>query len=180
MPSIFKKIFHSSYAGGKRNPYRDPKHVLNKSAPSLPTTPATKPTPAPGRPASPRGSHDYLAEARAVVGRDPVTGKRLRDRSQMGSRGGVDVSGYGGDGAGAGTANGEGAGGSGRRAGEGGEKSGVGERNEGAQKAMGMRYDLLVQEMLESKRKREAWKDPEQGYYAPERRVGEFYAPLGR
>ena len=39
----------------------------------------------------------------------------------------------------------------------------------------GTKYDLFVKEM--KARKGGRWRAPEEGYYAPEREIGEFYSP---
>lgn len=76
MPSFFKR---------KPNPYSNPHHPSHNPIPknlSANTTTASTAAPRaqsqpfiPPRPASPRGSSDFLAEARRLAGRDPVTGR---------------------------------------------------------------------------------------------------------
>ncbi|KAF2188308.1 hypothetical protein K469DRAFT_685031 [Zopfia rhizophila CBS 207.26] len=71
--SAMKKFFRPAIPGGKVNPYANPQNP-NRNPPQAP--PATTITNAFKGPASPRGSRDYLAEAREAVGRDRVTGKK--------------------------------------------------------------------------------------------------------
>jgi hypothetical protein len=66
MPSILSKLTGSSKR--KNNPYSNPHHPSHAPIPTNPTT-------SPPRTVSPRTSHDYLAEARQVVNRDPITGR---------------------------------------------------------------------------------------------------------
>ncbi|KAF2739042.1 hypothetical protein EJ04DRAFT_549554 [Polyplosphaeria fusca] len=78
--SLWKKILH---LGGKKNPYTDPAHPNNTPTPSSttpcpPTFPRRSSAP---RPASPRTSPDFLAEAREAVGRDRITGRHLVPRA---------------------------------------------------------------------------------------------------
>lgn len=178
MPSVFKKIFHTSYPGGKHNPYADPEHPSNPnyyaSPSSIPASHNFKPQQLPPRPASPRDSHDYLAEARQAVGRDPVTGKRISGRSSARSK---SAPGANRAPAAARSVQNE----TGAPGGPGGSRRNVvasTERNEGDAGQIGTRYDMFVQEMRG--RERGGWREPEGGYYAPERRVGEFYAPPGQ
>lgn len=169
MPSFFKKIFHPSYPG-KANPYSRPDHPSNSKNKSAQITvnPSTGSNPQPQPPSqrsSPRGSIDYLAEARQASGRNPITGKIVPQQPQAWRQREVDASRVGGDDVSRGPS---------------GIVVGV-ERREGGEPPStqnaqrGTRYDAFVQEM--SDRKRGAWKEPEGGYYAPERRVGEFYQP---
>ncbi|PSN62092.1 hypothetical protein BS50DRAFT_577951 [Corynespora cassiicola Philippines] len=175
MPS-FSKLRPSAHKG---NPYSNPNHPNHNPAPAPALAPATpsqtlNTTPAQHRPASPRGSFDYLAEARTAVGRDPVTGKRIqhqrshnelaqrrrvqeqeRAQTQTQSRSLSAVA--------------EGS----RRGGNGEDRSAFADRNEGVRRTLGTRYDLFVQEMKE--RRLGGIREPSGGYYAPERRVEEFY-----
>lgn len=170
MPSL-KKLFNPK-PGSTRNPYANPNHPTNIASSSFPTaapTPFKVEPPQRPRSASPRASVDYLAEARQASGRDPVTGKRVAARAAD-PRGSVV--------AGASSGGGRGTAGGGAGAGAAGsvdQTSAYADRNRNVKRAQGTKYDLFVQEMKE--RERGAWREPDRGFYAPERRLGEFYAP---
>ncbi|KAF2451494.1 hypothetical protein P171DRAFT_7006 [Karstenula rhodostoma CBS 690.94] len=160
MTSLLNKLFHSITASGKKqNPYTDPHHVYHPStsqpAPTsttaghvFSTSPPQAWQPLPPRPTSPREPYDYLAEAREASGRDAVTG-------QPGNQSG-------------GQSRGD-------REEERGQRSVYQETSEGRSKTHGTKYDLFVQEM--KARKVGRWRAPDGGFYAPERRLGEFYQP---
>jgi hypothetical protein len=74
-----KKVIHPTKVD-KNNPYSHPSHpnhnpiiIPASKTSALPTTTSTHPTALTG------GSNDLLAEARIAVGRDAVTGQRLRE-----------------------------------------------------------------------------------------------------
>ena len=181
MPSI-KKLFTPT--SSVKNPYANRNHPTIIAA----TTPvaATKfctPQPPPVRSASPRGSFDYLAEAREAVGRDPVTGRAGASQSAAGRAGGVAERDFVVAEGSRAAASGSGSGGTRTGAGpvlEGpiDRTSAYGNRNEGVTRTHGTQYDLFVQQMKD--RKMGVWREPEGGFYAPERRLGEFYAPGDR
>jgi hypothetical protein len=184
MPSL-KKLFTSS---SSRNPYTNPHHptVIAATTPTAGTKPLASqpaPQPAPPQSASPRGSFDYLAEAREALGRDPVTGRPLPSQSASGAaepstRRAVPAPVAEGSHAAGGTASGTRGPGVGVVVAQGRSvdaSSAFGQRNEGVTRTHGTKYDLFVQQMKE--REKGGWRDPVEGYFAPERRVGEFYAP---
>ncbi|KAF2473934.1 uncharacterized protein BDR25DRAFT_162768, partial [Lindgomyces ingoldianus] len=106
-----------------RNPYLDPSNPnYNPTQPPPPTTPSR----AFNRTilASPRGSSDFLAEARETVGRDRVTGKRI-----VSANGGKDRD----RGRGRGTE----------------ERSAYADHSSNIRIRSGTKYDLFVQEMKE-------------------------------
>ncbi|KAF2265775.1 hypothetical protein CC78DRAFT_615618 [Lojkania enalia] len=171
-----KKVFHTSQPNSQKNPYINPHHPNHNPAPAPPTTTtatAFRPR-SPARPsASPRGSSDFLAEAREAVGRDRITGRRLvhstpspgpRSHSlppgQIISRGRTlqtDQDPFADPQA------------------EEGETSTFSMRNQGVRAKSGTRYDLFVREMKE--RREGAVREPTGGYYAPKpRQLTEFYA----
>jgi hypothetical protein len=148
MPSILSKLGGSS----KRNPYSNPHHPSHAPIPTKPTTP-------PLRTVSPRTSHDYLAEARQVANRDPITGRavthpvvpqtssgtsRLPAQS---SRANVELSAY---------------------------------LNRAKQTAQttGTRYDLFSRQEREKFEREEKVRIARGGteFYAPERRIEEYFA----
>jgi hypothetical protein len=173
MPSIKKLFTPSSHTV---NPYANPAHPTNIASNSSPATRLSRPQPPPPRPASPRGSFDYLAEARAAVGRDPVTARRLADQNQPpgGITSGIGIaessrsSGF----VREGTITVGGGGGGGVD-----EISAFNNRNNGVKKTYGTKYDLFVQQMKD--KQKGVWREPRDGFYAPERRLGEFYGPQG-
>lgn len=162
MPSLLNKLLSSTTASGKKpNPYTDPHH------PNHPSTSQPAPTstnaghafsisqlqawrPQTARLTAPREPHNYLAEAREASGKDPVTGQ---PRPQNGGQTRVEEQQ------------------------ERGERSVYQEASEGRSNTHGTRYDLFVQEM--KARKVGWWRAPDGGFYAPERRLGEFYQPEG-
>lgn len=73
MPSLFSKLTSGTPSKSKSkhtNPYSNPHHPSHAPIPGKPTQPL--------RSASPdMSTHDLLAEARLSANRDPITGKRL-------------------------------------------------------------------------------------------------------
>lgn len=150
MPSFFSKITGSSK---RNNPYANPQHPCRAPLPSE----ASAPQPS----ASPRGSIDYLAEARLAVNRDPVTGRRIpqsqpnlpqssrqaQAQSSATERGAVEQTAY-------------------------------QSRASQIPPNMGTRYDLFTKEERQRMEREEKIRIARGGqeYYAPERRIGEFYA----
>lgn len=154
MPFFFSKFTSSSK---RNNPYANPHHP---SRVPVPQNGASGSQPSePIRPASPRGSIDYLAEARMAVNRDPVTGKVLSQPnippSSMQPQGHSSA-------AGSGTA----------------ERSAYASRASQSPQTMGTRYDLFTMEERKRMEREEKIRIARGGqeYYAPERRIGEFYA----
>jgi hypothetical protein len=164
MPSIFKKFNGTS----KNNPYVNPNHPSH--APIQYISPSgrsqSQPTPAP-RSASPRGSIDHLAEARISAGRDPVTGRAIQRpnltaqtasetdlRSRVRTNGAVE------------------------RSGPSDERTAFASRAAMTKQTTGNKYDLFMQMMAEKKNKEEMAHGNvgKTEYYAPKRRVSEFYA----
>jgi hypothetical protein len=160
MPSLLDKLLHpTTVPGRKPNPYTHPHHPnhlnTSQSAPISTTAREVFSTsqtqtlrPKMPRPASPREPYDYLAEAREASGRDVVTGQ---PRNQIGehTRGEREE----------------------RRDG----RSVYQESSSGRSQTHGTKYDLFVQEI--KARKGGRWRAPGEGFYAPERRLGEFYQP---
>jgi hypothetical protein len=168
----FKKIFHPS-AGGRQNPYSNPHHPNHDPKPAPPTDNSFPPRPTTAEPASPRGSFDYLAEARQAVGRDPVTGRHLHAAStpelhfDSPTYQRPPVRAVGGESSWTGAT---------EVARSRGEISAFNSRNNGVRITSGTRYDLFVQEMKD--RKMGGYRPPEGGYYAPPpKQATEFYAP---
>lgn len=148
-----KKILHISHPGGKKNPYSSPHHPNHNpiSAPSgSASTFKARPRPT-ALPASPRGSFDFLAEAREAVGRDRVTGRRVvhvEQRERAVEDDGTEER----------------------------ERSAFVTTNLNARPRSGTRYDLFVQEMKD--RREGGARDPVEGYYAPApKQATEYYAP---
>ncbi|KAH7395035.1 hypothetical protein DE146DRAFT_68153 [Phaeosphaeria sp. MPI-PUGE-AT-0046c] len=154
MPSFFSKLTGSSK---RKNPYANSHHPSRAPLPQKAITDSQ-----PGdslRPASPRGSVDYLAEARLAINRNPVTGKALSQpnmpqssrkaptQSSATERGAVEPSAY------------------------------VSRASQSPQ-TMGTRYDLFTTEERKRMEREEKIRIARGGqeYYAPERRIGEFYA----
>ncbi|KAF2121472.1 hypothetical protein BDV96DRAFT_214018 [Lophiotrema nucula] len=169
MKTKFKKILHpsASTSKSKKNPYTNPNHP-NHNPQAAPITwtensafrshsqPPATPSTQRGRPASPRGSYDFLAEAREAVGRDRVTGRRhVQGQSATSLNAGLEEA----------------------EEEERESRTAYQERNHGVRQRSGTRYDLFVQEMKE--RKEGGMREPTGGYYAPPpvRPIGEFYAP---
>ncbi|KAF2682114.1 hypothetical protein K458DRAFT_420051 [Lentithecium fluviatile CBS 122367] len=171
MPSL-KNLFTPS--ANKPNPYANPHHPTNVASSSA--TKASRPMPPPPPSASPRGSFDYLAEAREAAGRDPVTARRVAPRA---------ITAFSGPTAGATVE-------SSRQpltsssttrpadmalgtAGNADQTSAYASRNAGVKKTLGTKYDLFVQQVKDLEKG--GWREPQEGFYAPERKLGEFYAP---
>jgi hypothetical protein len=178
MPSI-KKLFTPS--SSTKNPYGNPNHptIIASSTP-IAATKGFTPQPPPLQPASPRGSFDLLAEARVAGGRNPITGRRVASHSAAASDRDVAVaegSHIAGSIARPGVASGSGGAGA-IPQGSVDKTSAYGNRNEGVTRTHGSKYDMFVQQLRE--RKMGVWREPEGGFYAPERRLGEFYAPGDR
>ncbi|KAF1945218.1 hypothetical protein EJ02DRAFT_419747 [Clathrospora elynae] len=148
---------------GKSNPYKNTHHLGHNPNPALTSKNAPE-NPAsftqkllPRRPASPP---DLLAEARQLAGRDPVTGKRhaymIAQTASERQQHLAEVRQSATD-----------------------ERTAYRDRAAKTQQTPGQRYDLFVQEMV-AKRDGDAvaLRAVRGGaeYYAPERRVEEFYA----
>jgi hypothetical protein len=160
MPSLLDKLLNpATVTGRKPNPYTNPHHPNhpNTSQPAPTSTTArqvfsTSPRqafrPEIPPPASPHDPYDYLAEAREASGRDAVTGQpRNQNREHTRSE----------------------------REEQREERSVYQESSSSRSKTHGTKYDLFVQEM--KARKGGRWRAPDVGFYAPERRLGEFYQP---
>jgi hypothetical protein len=173
MPSLFARF---TGAGSKKNnPYINAYHPSHAPLPKQHTTTTTttsQPLPA----VSPRGSHDFLAEARSLANRDPITGRQLpepnasvpsarqssmpkmlqskKSRKKLGQQDeGLE---------GRGTANEE--------------MSAYLNRASRTQQTTGKRYDLFSAAERERMEREEAIRIQRAGeFYAPERRVEEFY-----
>ncbi|OAL03942.1 hypothetical protein IQ06DRAFT_291576 [Phaeosphaeriaceae sp. SRC1lsM3a] len=155
MPSFFSKLTGSSK---RNNPYANPNHP---SRAPLPQKTVTNSQPNEElRPASPRDSVDYLAEARLAVNRDPVTGKTLSQSSMPQSSGRQEQA--------QSSAAGRGAA----------EPSAYASRASQSPQTMGTRYDLFTMEERKRMEREEKIRIARGGqeFYAPERRIGEFYA----
>ncbi|KAI8942748.1 hypothetical protein NX059_000792 [Plenodomus lindquistii] len=172
MPSLFSKF------GKKSNPYMDAQRFDHKPpAPQVRTIQTTASTPVKQlRPVSPRRVSDLLADARLAAGRDPVTGRLRPDMASL-------------------TA-------SERSAAERElteqlkeleERKRIAYQSQAKVKnSMGERFDRLMQKVPANKlannaaaarRARTEYRDPEGNkleYYAPERRIGEYYAGTWR
>ncbi|KAF1846731.1 uncharacterized protein K460DRAFT_129195 [Cucurbitaria berberidis CBS 394.84] len=163
MPSFLSRLGGTSK---KMNPYTNPYHPGHNPIPESTSTNTTASSASHNqtsntlrmRPASPRGSSDLLAEARQVAGRDPVTGRRRADmvgptaseRASLAELRQVDEE----------------------------ERTAYQDRAAASKQTTGSNYDLFVQEAIK-KREVEASIRAARGgieYYAPERRVEEFYA----
>jgi hypothetical protein len=169
MPSLFARF---TGAGSKKNnPYINAYHPSHAPIPKQPTTTTSQPLPT----VSPRGSHDFLAEARSLANRDPITGRPLpepiapvptarqssmpkmlqskKSRKKLGqqkSEGG--------------------------RATANEEMSAYLNRASQTKQATGKRYDLFSAAERERIEREEAIRIQRAGeFYAPERRVEEFY-----
>jgi hypothetical protein len=148
MPSIFKKLSGSS----KNNPYVNPHHPSHAPVPSKLQPPAP-------RPASPRGSIDHLAEARISAGRDPVTG-RAKQRPHDGP-----------------TSRGVRTNDAVQQSNSSDGRSAFASRSAKTMQTTGSKYDLFVQMMAEKKHREMAPGNLGKAeFYAPERRIAEFYA----
>jgi len=146
MPSLFSKFTGGSSRSKSKNPYSNPHHPSHAPLPKQPAAPS-QPLPT----ASPRGSRDYLAEARELANRDPVTGQRLPQpnmpRPAQQSSPSTDTSAY---------------------------------QNRAGQTAQttGSRCDLFSSQERERLEREEAIRVARgrAEFYAPERRVEEFYS----
>ena len=171
MPSLFAKIGLSS----KPNPYMNPHHPGHNSArkkvaqpgktgthPATNAHPSSVSLPLP-RQASPRGSSDFLAEARNSAGRNPVTGRRAGGPSQRNntlSR--VSLADE-------------------LRQVEAEERTMYQNRSLAQIRTMGSKYELYAQAMVKQREEEMRIRAARGGveYYAPERTLSEFYsAPL--
>ena len=170
MPSLFAKIGLSS----KPNPYMNPHHPgHNSSRKKVPQTGTANPAsnaqqssvslPLPPRQASPRGSSDFLAEARSSAGRNPVTGRRaggLDQRNNTLSRASLADE---------------------LRQVEEEERTMYQNRSLAQVRTMGSKYELYAQAMIKQREEEMRIRAARGGveYYAPERTLSEFYsAPL--
>lgn len=178
MPSFLSKLKLSS-SNKANNPYTNPYHPSHqpisqrsKSQPNLPLP----------RPASPRETHDFLAEARQTANRDPITGRLLPQQrptaigipNQTASESNLDAN-----------ARVNGALNAIERLGPSAERSAYLNRASRTPQTTGRRYDLVAG-MGRRKREEEARKREEEErvriarggteYYAPERHYSEFYA----
>lgn len=151
-----------------------PKALSAKTTTASTTTPPhaqTQPT-LPPRPASPRGSSDFLAEARHLAGRDPVTG-RARSAATSTERGESSNRPQG-----QGQAAGQGVSGSTSRPTANDELSAYLNRSSQTTQRTGNRYDLISRECQMQRENDERIRAARGGveYYAPERQVSEFYS----
>ncbi|ORY09665.1 hypothetical protein BCR34DRAFT_602666 [Clohesyomyces aquaticus] len=157
-----KKIFHAPHPVGKPNPYAKPSNPYSNSPQVPPPVTPGQVFSTPKRPASSRGSSDFLAEARAAVGRDPVTGKRTTSTLPNGHRRNASRS----------LPN---LGSSAEREGRSGGNENCNEGMSAGGVRSGPRYELFVQEMKE--RREGNFPVPPQGYYAPAPRpMVEYFA----
>jgi hypothetical protein len=159
MPSIFSKLGGSSK---RNNPYSNPHHPGHAPLPTKPSAQSSSQPNPPLRSVFPRTSHDYLAEARQVANRDPVTGRPLphpvipqssSDASQQPAN----------------TA---------ERSRANAELSAYLSRASRTPPTTGTRYDLFSSEERKRIEREEQIRIARGGveFYAPERRVEEFYA----
>ncbi|CAO2654757.1 Nn.00g114900.m01.CDS01 [Neocucurbitaria sp. VM-36] len=169
MPSFFAKLSGSSK---KSNPYLNPHHPghnPNPKATSTSTTASSAQNPQSRnalrpRQASPRGSSDFLAEARQLAGRDPVTGRRRPDvggrtaseRSFSSERNSLAE----------------------LRQVEEEERTAYQSRAAASKQTTGSRYELFVQESRKRREAEDRIRAARGGleYYAPERQLEEFYS----
>lgn len=158
MPSFFSKITGLSK---HKNPYANPQHPCRAPLSQKAVGDSQSSTPQPS--ASPRGSIDYLAEARMAINRDPVTGKRMSQpqpdlhQSSRQPQAQPQTSAAGQSAA---------------------DPTAYQSRASQIPPNMGTRYDLFSGEERARMEREEKIRIARGGkeYYAPERRIGEFYA----
>lgn len=166
MPSLFSKLAPSS--SKRKNPYSNPHHPSHAPLPTKLPNQRSATQPPQLRPASPRDSHDFLAEARQLTNRDPVTGRPLPREAQTASESSRIAQ-----------ARLNAAGASrGVQARPPVESSAYLNRASKIQPTSGKRYDIISYEERKMRDEQERIRKAMGGteFYAPERRVEEFYA----